>query len=107
MEVDMLGNQVLRILPGAPKEPKLTLKRGMCVDKSLWDWHKAMLDGKVLDARKEGSVVMKDFEGMEVARYNFYGAWVPKVSLSTLKAGSNEVLMEEVEIVCERLERVA
>jgi phage tail-like protein len=107
LEVDMLGNQVTRIMPGAYKPPTITLKRGACVDKALWDWHKAILDGKLLNARKEGSVVMKDFEGMEVARYNFYGAWVTKIEMSTLKAGSNEVLTESVSIVCEKLERVA
>ena len=45
-------------------------------------------------------------DGSEVARYNFENAWVSKVSMGTLKAGSNEVLMEEVSIVTEALNRV-
>jgi len=41
-----------------------------------------------------------------VARYNFLNAWPSKITMGTLKAGSNEMLMEECSIVCEDLERV-
>jgi phage tail-like protein len=98
---------VIHKLPGAPKPPTITLKRAKNSSKDLWEWHKAMLDGHVGDARKEGSVVLKDFEGGEIARYNFFGAWVSKLTTSTLKSGSNEVLMEECTIVCEQMERVS
>ena len=101
------GKPIIHKLPGAEKPPTITLKRAKSASKDLYDWHKAMLDGKVSDARKEGSIVLKDFEGAEVSRYNFYNAWVSKVSMGTLKSGSNEVLMEEVSIVCEHLERVS
>jgi phage tail-like protein len=99
------GKPIIHKMPGAPKPPTITLKRAKSGSKDLWDWHKAMLEGRVLDARKEGSVVLKDFEGGEVSRYNFTGAWISKLSTSTLKSGSNEVLMEEVTIVCEFMER--
>jgi phage tail-like protein len=101
------GKPVIHKLPGALKPPTITLKRAKNASKALWDWHQAMIDGKVGDARKEGSVVLKDFEGSEVARYNFVGAWISKLTTSTLKAGSNEVLMEEAQIVCEDLTRVS
>ena len=101
------GRLLIHKVGGAPKPPTITLKRAKNASKDLWEWHKAMLDGRVADARKEGSVVLKDFEGAEVARYNFFGAWVSKLSTSTLKSGSNEVLMEEVTIVCESMERVS
>jgi phage tail-like protein len=99
------GKPIIHKLPGAPKPPTITLKRAKNGSNDLWNWHKAMLEGRVMDARKEGSVVLKDFEGAEVSRYNFTGAWVSKLSTSTLKSGSNEVLMEEVTIVCEHMER--
>jgi hypothetical protein len=31
---------------------------------------------------------------------------VSKITMGTLKSGSNEVLMEEISIVCEELQRV-
>ena len=101
------GKPVIHKLPGAAKPPTLTLKRAKNSSKALWDWHDAMRKGQVSSARKEGSIVLKDFEGSEVSRYNFYGAWISKVTMSTLKSGSNEVLMEEVTIQCEALERVS
>ena len=101
------GKPIIHKLPGAQKPPTITLKRAKNSSKDLWDWHNAMIEGKVSDARRNGSIVLKDFENAEVARYNFENAWVSKISAGTLKAGANEVLMEEVSIVCERVERVA
>ena len=84
----------------------LTLKRAKNSSKALWDWHEAAIQGKLSDARRNGSVVMKAYDGSEVGRYNFTNAWVSKISTGTLKAGANEVLMEEVSIVTESIERV-
>jgi phage tail-like protein len=100
------GKLVIHKAPGAPKPATLTLKRAKNSSDALWKWHEAALLGNLGDARRNGSVVLKGFDGSEVARYNFENAWVPKVSSGTLKAGSNEILMEEVSIVLERLERV-
>ena len=56
--------------------------------------------------RTTGSVILFDYANGEVARYNFLNAWPSKITMGTLKAGSNEMLMEECSIVCEDLERV-
>ena len=100
------GKYVLHKLPGNRKPPSITLKRAKSSSKDLWDWHQKIYDGKVADARKNGSVVLYNYDHSEVGRYNFMNAWPSKVSMSALKAGSNEILMEEVTIVCEELERV-
>ena len=86
------------------KPPTITLKRAKNSSKALWDWHQAMLQGKVSEARKNGSVVLKSYDGSEVARYNFTNAWISKITTGTLKAGANEVLMEEASLVCESFE---
>jgi phage tail-like protein len=100
------GKYVIHKLPGNRKPPSITLKRGKDSSMDLWEWHQKIYQGKVSDARKNGSIVLFDYEHNEVGRYNFVNAWPSKVSMSALKAGSNEVLMEEVTIVCEELERV-
>ena len=99
------GKAIIHKLPGNPKPPTITLKRAKSASKDLWDWHEKIFQGKVSDARKNGSVVLYDYEHAEVGRYNFVNAWPSKVTMSSLKAGSNEVLMEEVTIVCEELHR--
>ena len=45
--------------------------------------------------------------GEPVARYHLENAWVPKIEIAPLKAGSNEVLMETVTLACDHLQRVA
>ena len=100
------GKLVIHKSPGAMKPPTITLKRAKNSSKALWDWHEAMLQGKVSESRKNGSVILKSYDGTEVARYNFTNAWVSKVTTGTLKAGANEVLMEEASLVCESFVRV-
>ncbi len=99
------GKLVIHKSPGAIKPPTLTLKRAKNSSKALWDWHEAMVQGKVSESRKNGSVILKSYDGSEVARYNFTNAWISKISTGTLKAGANEVLMEEASLVCESFVR--
>src|SRR3954452_16831838 len=87
------GKLVIHKAPGAIKPPTLTLKRAKNSSKALWDWHEAVMQGKLGDARRNGSIILKSFDGSEVGRYNFTNAWVSKISTGTLKAGANEVLM--------------
>ena len=89
-----------------PHKATLTLKRAKNSSKALWDWHQAVMQGKLGDARRNGSIILKSFDGSEVGRYNFTNAWVSKISTGTLKAGATEMLMEEVSIVTESVERV-
>lgn len=105
-EVDIKGQMTLKKQIGAVKPPTITLKRAANASMDLWNWHKAALDGKLKDARRNGSIVQYDFGFVEVARYNFANAWVSKLSLSGLKAGENSPSVEEVTIVCEKFERV-
>ena len=100
------GKYILHKLPGNRKPPSITLKRAKNSSTDMWDWHQKVYQGKISDARKNGSVVLYGYDHAEVSRYNFVNAWPSKVTMSGLKAGGNEVLMEEVTIVCEELERV-
>ena len=99
------GKLVIHKSPGAMKPPTITLKRAKNSSKALWDWHEAMVQGKVSESRKNGSVILKSYDGSEVCRYNFTNAWISKISTGTLKAGANEVLMEEASLVCESFTR--
>ncbi len=99
------GKPVIKKLPGARKAPTITLKRAKNVSMDLYNWHRDMLDGKVTKARKNGSIILYDYEYGEVARWNFENGWVSKLTTGGLKAGSNEVVTEEATIVCEDLKR--
>ena len=103
---DVLGKPITKQMIGAHKPPTITLKRAADSSMDLWNWHKAALDGDLVGARREGSIVQLDFTSTEVARYNFFDAWVSKLTATGMKAGDNSPSIEEVTIVCERLERV-
>jgi phage tail-like protein len=100
------GKPVIKKLPGSRKPPTITLKRAKNASMDLWNWHYAMWQGSVGQARRNGSVVLYDYTFGEVARYNFYNGWVSKLTIGAAKAGANEVLTEECTIVCEDLIRV-
>lgn len=94
-------------MPGNPELATLQFKRGQNASMELWAWHEAARMGQMDQARKTASLVMYDPAGKPVARYHLENAWVPKIEIGSLKAGSNEVLMESVTLVCDHLQRVS
>jgi phage tail-like protein len=103
-ENNMTGVGILKKLPGPTKFGDITLKRGKTDNKTIWEWHKLVTDGKIDEARKNGSIVLYDYSNGEIARYNFVNAWPSKASIGSLQAGGNDVLMEEVTLVHEGVE---
>lgn len=100
------GKLIIKKIPSNHKPPTITLKRGKSVSMEMHKWHELARKGKIKDARKNGSIILFDFEGGEVARWNFTNAWPSKMTVSSLKAGSNDVVTEEATIVTESCERV-
>ncbi len=104
--VNEKGVEVVLKVPGRLKWGDITLKQGLTSDLGLWDWRKQVEDGKVKDARTNGSIVMFDQELQEAARWNFLNAWPTKISGPTPKADSNEIGLEELTLVHEYITRV-
>lgn len=96
------GKVYIGKLPGKPKTPTVTLKRGLTGAKQLWDWHKAVMQGT--PDRRSGSVIMMNTLGEEVLRYNFHNAMLSKLSLSEGGATTSGVQVEEATLSCETLE---
>jgi phage tail-like protein len=96
-------DMILRKRPGRTKYSNVTLKRGYINNTELWEWRKAVIDGKVM--RKSGSIIMCDDAGEEIMRYNFFEAWPSKWKGFTLDGKGTDVNVEEIELVCEKLER--
>jgi phage tail-like protein len=100
------GEYVVKKVPGRMKWNNVTLKRGITSEMDMWKWRKLVEQGKMTDARKNGSIVMFSQEGSEIARWNFINAWPSKLTGPTANATSNEVGIEELEITHEGYERV-
>ena len=95
------GKVYIAKLPGKPKTPTITLKRGLTGAKELWEWHLAVMQGK--PDRRNGSVIMMNTMGEEVLRYNFTNGLLSKLSLSEGGATTSGVQIEEATIACETL----
>ena len=95
------GKVYIGKLPGKPKTPTITLKRGLTGATELWDWHAAVMQGT--PDRRNGSVILMNTLGEEVLRYNFTNAMVSKISLSEGGATTSGVQIEEATLACETL----
>ena len=104
--VDKRGKEITQKLPGRLKWENIVLKRGITDSMDIWDWRKKVEEGKVDEARANGSIVMMDQHLNPVARWNFENAWPVKVSGPSMKSDSNEIGIEELTIAHEGLWRV-
>ncbi|MBV9960430.1 MAG: phage tail protein [Acidobacteria bacterium] len=89
-------------LPGLKKFGNITLKHGLTDNTELWEWRKTVMDGKTV--RKALSIVLNNEAGQEAVRWNLYEAWVRKYDISAFNGKGNEVLLETVELVTEKVE---
>ncbi len=94
---------ILRKRPGRTKYSNVTLKRGYVNNTELWEWRKAVIEGKV--QRKSGSIILCADDGTEIMRYNFFEAWPTKWKGFTLDGKGTDVNVEEMELAVEKLER--
>ncbi len=104
--VNEKGKEVVLKLPGRLKWENITLKQGITDRMDIWNWRKQVEDGDVEGARHDGSIVMFDQHGKEVARWNFERAWPSKVTGPTPKSDSNEIVLEEMTLTHEYITRV-
>ena len=103
--VNEKGVEVVLKIPGRLKWGDVTLKRGITSNMDMWNWRQLVVDGKVKDARMNGSIVMFDRDGAEAARWDFNNAWPLKISGPSPKSDSNEIGIEELTITHEAIKR--
>ncbi|HOR01187.1 MAG TPA: phage tail protein [Anaerolineae bacterium] len=104
--VDKRGKEIVQKVPGRLKWENIVLKRGITDSMDIWEWRRKVEEGKVDEARANGSIVMMDQHLTPVARWNFEGAWPVKVTGPTMRSDSNEIGIEELTIAHEGLWRV-
>jgi len=98
------GKYVIKKLPGRWKAGEVTLTRGLTADNSFESWVKDSQFGKMTNVRKGGAIIVYDYEGQAVKRYNLTNAWPKSLEISSLKAGDTSVLTEKLVLTYERLE---
>ena len=100
------GKTVVLKIPGQVKFGDITFGRGLTKDTVLYDWYQQVVDGKIEESRKLGSVVVYDQMLEETARWNLERCWPSALKTGSLDAGGGDVVIEEMTIVTENLMRV-
>lgn len=98
------GKYVIKKLPGRWKAAEITLTRGLTADQSFEKWIKDSQFGKMAQARKGGAIIVYDYEGDAIKRYQLTNAWPKSLEIGSLKAGDTSVLTEKLVLTAERLE---
>jgi phage tail-like protein len=98
------GKYVIKKLPGRWKAGEVTLTRGLTADNSFESWVKDSQFGKMTNVRKGGAIIVYDYEGQAVKRYNLTNAWPKSLEISSLKAGDTSVLTEKVVLTYESMD---
>ena len=95
----------VRKLPGLTRHSNVVLKRGITHSLDLYQWHRAVVEGRTSDARRNVVVVLSDETGNDVARFTLRNAWPTKYVGPSLNADGNEMAVETLELTHEGLER--
>jgi len=103
----MDGKFVIKKLPGRPKAGEVTLTRGLTGDNSFEKWIESAHFGKMSDARKGGAIIVYDYEGTAIKRYQLINAWPKSLEIGALKAGDTSVLTEKLVITYEEMKPAA
>lgn len=97
------GKIVTHKRPGRTKYDDIVLKRGLSANMAAIDWYQNVQDGEV--QRQDGSIVVYDRAGNELARWNFSRAWPSKWNGGDMDAGSDDIMIEELTITHELLKK--
>jgi phage tail-like protein len=90
-------------LPGRQKPGEVTLTRGLTEDNSFEQWVATSRFGKMIEARKNGFVIVFDYEGNPIKRYAMKGAWPKTLEIGSMKAGDTSVHTEKLTITYEEV----
>jgi phage tail-like protein len=89
-------NDYVHILPKRTKYQNIILKRGISDEDDMWKWYQEVVSGKF--KRKSGSIVLQDVTGTDKWCWNFQEAYPVKWTGPELKADSNTVAFETIEL---------
>jgi phage tail-like protein len=98
------GDVVVRRLPGRPKAGEVTFTRGLSADRGFEKWIKEFRSDLTRAARKNGAIVVYDFEGTPIRSYAIINAWPKRLTIGTLQTGDTAVLTETLVVAYETLD---
>ena len=105
-EVDANGLPRILKVPGGMKWSNIELKRGVDIDKGLWEWRYQVENEGPDAARTDCTLELLDYDGSPIATYTISQAWPSKYTGAALNAGSNEIAVEGITLAHEGFKRM-
>ena len=105
-EVDANGRPVIVKVSGNLKWSNIELKRGVDIDKGLWEWRYQVESEGPDAARTDCTLELCDYDGSPIATYTIKQAWPSKYTGAAMNAGSNEIAVEGITLCHEGFERM-
>jgi phage tail-like protein len=105
-EVDANGRPTIIKVSGNPKWSNIDLKRGIDVDKGLYEWRRMVEEKGPDGARTDCTLELLDYDGSAIATYNIKAAWPSKYTGVAMNANSNEIAVEAITICHEGFKRM-
>lgn len=95
--------------PGLERYPNVIMRRGITGSTALWDLRMKIRKAEEGPAITDGgmpnwTIELQDEAHKVVITWTLHNAWVAKLSGPSLNAKSNEIAVESIEVVCERIE---
>jgi phage tail-like protein len=97
-------NTHIHHLPVRVDVGKVTLKRGVTSLMEFLTWYEYVLEGDIVMAKQQVTVVFLNVAGMPTIVWNFRDAYPTRWTGPTLQSGSQEIAVEELELVHHGLE---
>lgn len=90
-------NDFVHQLPKRTKYQRIIFKRGITELDQMWQWYQDVVNGKF--EKRSGAIILLDATGEDKWRWNFSAAYPVKWSGPDLKADSNTIAFETIELV--------
>jgi phage tail-like protein len=98
------GKYINKKMPGRQKAGEITVTRGLSDDKSFEQLVKDARLGNMTAARKNGAVMVFDYQGSPIKRYKLTNMWAKSLEIGSMKAGGTDVLTEKLTLTYETME---
>lgn len=93
-------------VPGKLNWNNIVLKKGIDTDMSLWTWRDTIIKQGVDGQKKDGQIYIVDVQGNQKTTWKITNAWPCSYMIGPLVPDTNEMLLEEIHLAHEGLERV-
>jgi phage tail-like protein len=106
-QVNQKGAAMYVKVPGKLSWQNIVLKKGIDTDMGLWTWRNTVITQGVDGQKKDGTIYVVDVQGNAKTTWKFVSAWPCSYVVGAMVPDTNEMLLEEVHLAHEGLERVS